>query len=98
MKPQSKFLLDAFLGTHAVFQYGMWLDEGYFDFRWMSDPWNWVIYFIYSSITIGIQFLLYHFVFKNFQPRGLRGIMSFFIGFALVILVLWGLYEVKRIS
>ena len=32
----------------------MWMDEGYYDFRWMSDGWNWVIYFVYTTIITAL--------------------------------------------
>ena len=43
----------------------MWMDEGYYDFRWMSDAWNWVIYFVYTTIITAFSIAFHRLAFGN---------------------------------
>ncbi|MGB1736450.1 MAG: hypothetical protein ACPHGZ_08490 [Schleiferiaceae bacterium] len=80
------------LWVHLVCQFLMWMDEGYYDFRWMSDGWNWVIYFIYTTLIFFISVGFYWLVFGK-GPRSTWKVgLSVFVGFVLMAGVLLLLY------
>jgi hypothetical protein len=39
------------------------IDEGYYDFRWMKDWGNWIVFGMYSLIFFPIQWIISHYVF-----------------------------------
>lgn len=39
-----------------------YIDEGYYDFRWMADWGNWFVFGIYLLVFFPIQWLISHFV------------------------------------
>lgn len=55
---KSSFKINFFLAiaiTFVVLNYLFYLDEGYFDFRWMKSGGNWIVFFAYwivSSVLI----------------------------------------------
>ena len=81
-----------FLWVHLISQFLMWMDEGYYDFRWMAEGWNWVIYFVYTTIIFGCAAGCFRIAFRNIQRRTLAVVASVFIGFfamTLLLLTLW---------
>ena len=80
------------LWVHLVCQFLMWMDEGYYDFRWMSDGWNWVIYFIYTTLIFFIGAAFYLLVFGKGQRSPWKVGLSVFVGFVLMAGVLLLLY------
>jgi hypothetical protein len=91
-------LFKIFIALHLITQFFMWVDEGYYDFRWMNDPGNWVVYFLYTSFTFSVQFFFYRVVFNSVQRAKLRGLLSFVSGLTFVVLLLWGIYEWNRMQ
>ncbi len=47
------FLISAAVLTFFLF----FIDEGYYDLRWMKSFGNWVVFVLYVSILFGLQFL-----------------------------------------
>jgi hypothetical protein len=68
------------------------MDEGYYDFRWMSDVWNWVIYFIYTTLIFFISVGFYWLVFGKGQRSPWKVGLSVFVGFVFMAGVLLLLY------
>ncbi len=65
------------------------IDEGYYDFRWMADAGSWVAFGIYIAIFFVLQALIY-----NFALSALNGSMKNILMLAVVtpgilILILW---------
>jgi len=56
-------LMLAILVTGLLF----FIDEGYYDMRWVEDPGNWFIFFVYSGIILGGQLLIREFMFKKYN-------------------------------
>lgn len=54
-------LISAFLIVMFLF----FIDEGYYDFRWMKEPGNWLVFVIYMIIFFPIQWGISHFVFNK---------------------------------
>ena len=53
-------LISAFLIVMFLF----FIDEGYYDFRWMKEAGNWFVFVIYMIIFFPIQWGISHFVFS----------------------------------
>ena len=70
----------------------MWMDEGYYDFRWMSDGWNWVIYFVYTTIITAFSIAFHRVAFRNSKRSGMKITASIGFGFVLMAGLLLLLY------
>jgi hypothetical protein len=47
-----------------------WMDEGYYDFRWMRDPGNWLLFLLYcGGFVLGEYFL------SKVLPQNIKGDM-----------------------
>jgi hypothetical protein len=47
----------------------MWLfyiDEGYYDFRWMREAYNWIWFLVYAGGIWGVQMLAGKYLFKRY--------------------------------
>ena len=81
-----------FLWVHIVSQFFMWMDEGFYDFRWMSDGWNWVIYFVYTSLIAAFSIAFHRVAFRNTKGSRMKIAASVFFGFVLMTGLLLLLY------
>ncbi len=70
----------------------MWMDEGYYDFRWMSDGWNWVIYFVYTTLIAAFSIAFHRATFRNSKGSVIKIAGSVFFGFVLMTGLLLLLY------
>lgn len=43
-----------FLIAHLICHFLFYIDEGYYNFRWMNSVGNWVVFIVYNSITFSI--------------------------------------------
>ena len=46
-----------------------YIDEGYYDFHWMANVGNWVVFFIYFIIMLPVQVGISEFVFRRAVGR-----------------------------
>ena len=66
------------------------IDEGYYNFKWMADIFNWFLFLIYSIVFLFAQFITY-----NLLPQKIIGIgriaFSVLSGtvIALTFLIVW---------
>jgi hypothetical protein len=70
----------------------MWMDEGYYDFRWMSDGWNWVIYFVYTTMISAISIAFYRLTFGKSKRSRIKIAASVGFGFVPMAVLLLLLY------
>ena len=71
----------------------MWMDEGYYDFRWMRDGWNWVVYAIYTTVVYILCFGINLTVFRKRDRFNRWGILvSTIAGFGIFTFILLGVY------
>ena len=70
----------------------MWMDEGYYDFRWMSDGWNWIIYFIYTTLIAAFSIGFHRIAFGTASASRLKVAVSVVFGFVLMAGLLLLLY------
>lgn len=73
-----------YVGLHAILAYLftvilVFIDEGAYNFNWIYNWGNWVVYFIYVLGIFSGQILAQHFLFKKLTPF-LRILLSFVIG------------------
>jgi hypothetical protein len=51
--------------TLGILFFLFFIDEGYYDLRWMADAGNWIVFFIYFIIMIPIQLGISELVFRH---------------------------------
>lgn len=56
-------LVSTFLIVMVLF----FVDEGYYDFRWMGEWGNWIVFVMYMIIFFPIQWVISHFLFRKFE-------------------------------
>jgi len=82
------YLINTLFITNILF----FIDEGYNDFRWMSNVGNWIIFIVYVLIIFGIQTLLSQVILRRFISQNKRIIsilIGTIIGIALLTIILF---------
>ncbi|WP_118976999.1 hypothetical protein [Taibaiella koreensis] len=79
--------------TLALTSYLFYSDEGYYDFRWMGNPGNWIAFILYFVLLLAPQIGL-HELALYIYPGGRRRTMLSLLWAALISLV--PLYVVFR--
>lgn len=46
------------------------IHEGYYDFRWLHNPGNWIVFPVYALPIFTLQLLFEEIVFKNYRGPG----------------------------
>lgn len=61
-----------------------YIDEGFYNFKWMLNVGNWIVFFIY---TVGIYLLQLIFIlpFFKFAPQFIADSGKFFLGMAILL-------------
>lgn len=81
-------LISAFL----IVMYFAYIDEGYYDFRWMADAGNWIAFAMYMAVFFAIQWSIYKYV-LGFLKTPLRQILMLAVVTpGVAMLVLWLLF------
>lgn len=82
-------LLLPFLSALGIVMFLFFIDEGYYDFRWMGDPGNWIVFGLYMGIMFLFQWLISHFLLRRLH--GTRKAIAMLAGVmpATIILFLW---------
>ena len=60
-------LLIPFASAFVITAFLFFIDEGYYDFRWVMNWGNWIVFVIYVIILFPIQWLISHFLFRKYQ-------------------------------
>ncbi len=58
-------LISPLISAFLIVMFLFFIDEGYYDFRWMKDSGNWLVFVIYMIIFFPIQWGISHFVFSK---------------------------------
>ena len=56
-------LITPLISSFLIVMFLFFIDEGYYDFRWMKEAGNWFVFGIYMIIFFPIQWGISHFVF-----------------------------------
>lgn len=54
-----------FISTILIVMTLFFIDEGYYDFRWMKDIGNWVVFGLYVIVIFPIQYVLAYLFFRK---------------------------------
>ncbi len=83
--------ISATLISFALF----FIDEGYYDFRWMKNPGNWIAFVAYVLMLFVGQLAVLKLFLSKYRGGGKLAI-SMVGGTALVMLILFGIYSIIR--
>lgn len=56
-------LLPALVAALLIVMFLFYIDEGYYDFRWMAEAGNWFVFVLYMVVFVPVQWVIAHFVF-----------------------------------
>jgi hypothetical protein len=78
-------MLQLIVSTVLIVNVLFFIDEGWYDFRWMQRPGNWFVFGVYCAILFLLQSLCYWVIFarKNFKGKVAASAAG---GFGLLIL------------
>lgn len=88
VKQEKENLLAPFATAFLLVMFLFFIDEGYYDFRWMRDAGNWVVFFFYLSFAFLSMWLINYLVFRK-RTGWKKWVALTATGFALVLLVLY---------
>ena len=58
-------LFPPFLSALIIVLFLFFIDEGYYNFNWMANWGNWIVFVMYMAIFFPIQWLISHFLFAK---------------------------------
>ncbi len=82
-------MLIPFLSALVIVLFLSYIDEGYYDFRWMSDPGSWVAFGMYIAVFFALLSLVYNFGLTFLKGRTKNLVMLGVITPGLIFLILW---------
>jgi hypothetical protein len=56
--PSLQSILPAAIATVVMVMFLFYIDEGYYDFRWMRNAGNWLMFVVYLAFVFPMQWLL----------------------------------------
>lgn len=59
-------LASPFIAALLIVLFLFFIDEGYYDFRWMREWGNWFVFGIYLAIIFPLQWLISYFLLRQF--------------------------------
>lgn len=81
-------LISPFIAAMLIVLFLFFIDEGYYDFRWMREWGNWFVFGIYLLIFFPVQWLISHFLFR--QLTGWKKILAMVsINVPVIIGLMW---------
>ncbi len=72
--------------TLLVTNFLFYIDEGYYDFRWMRDAGNWIVFLIYLLPMLLVQLIVFEVVYKFYRLPG-RVLISLLAAWAVTFLL-----------
>ena len=54
-----------FLSALVIVMFLFFIDEGYYDFRWMKDAGNWLVFVFYLAFFFLFQWLVWKFILRR---------------------------------
>lgn len=82
-------LLIPFLSSIIIVLFFSYIDEGYYDFRWMTDPGSWLAFGIYLAVFFALLSLVYNFGLTFLKGTTKNLVMLGVIPPGLIFLILW---------
>lgn len=85
-----------FLITAVAFSFLLgFIDEGYYDFRWMKDPGNWIALGVYGLFMLVGQLVFFHILLADYRGRGkiaLSAVLGPVVGAAALMGIFYALH------
>ena len=88
-KPKTYGRAILLFGTLMVTHFLFYIDEGYYDFRWMRDIGNWIMFLIYTIVLSSLQLLVFEVTSRIYRRRG-SVVVSVIAAWAVTFLLLAG--------
>lgn len=82
-------LITPLIAAFLIVQFFFFIDEGYYDFRWMKDFRNWIVFVPYLAVFFLMQWVIYRFLLGRLQERNKRWVMLGAVMPITIILFLW---------
>lgn len=77
----------------CITQFLFFIDEGYYDFRWMKSFGNWIVFFIYAGFLFGGQVLIKWLFFRKKGYVVMTAVLGVMVGLAIALLVFSGAWR-----
>lgn len=87
---KSEDLITPLISAFLIVMFLLFIDEGYYDFRWMKDAGNWFVFGIYMIIFFPVQWGISHFIFGQLTGWKKIGAMVG-LSIPLSLLLLWAI-------
>ena len=81
-------LLIPFFSALVVAFFLFFIDEGYYDLRWMLNWGNWIVFVMYIALLFPIQWGICYVLFRNMQRRQ-KALMMFALGIPITLALFW---------
>lgn len=82
-------ILIPFVSALFIVLFFSFIDEGYYDFRWMTDPSGWLAFGIYLAVFFALLSLVYNFGLTFLKGATKNLVMLGVITPGLIFLILW---------
>jgi hypothetical protein len=82
----------AFITSLLIVMFLFYIDEGYYDFRWMKDIGNWIAFFVYFIFTFTIMWVVSYFLLGRLTGW-VRWATVMLTGFSLTLLIIFTLFR-----
>ncbi len=60
-------LISPLISSLIIVLFLFFIDEGYYDFRWMKEWGSWIVFVMYMIILFPVQWAISHFIFRDFN-------------------------------
>lgn len=87
-KEERDNLVIPFLSAFLITMFLFFIDEGYYDFRWMREWGNWIVFVIYLFLLFPLQWLLARFLLGKFRSWT-KALMMLLIGIPLTLVLFY---------
>lgn len=82
-------LLLPFASAFGIVMFFFFIDEGYYDFRWMADIGNWIVFVGYMAVMFAVQWIISHLLLGKIKGKAKAWIMLGVVMPATIFLFLW---------
>jgi len=91
-KRKDNNLIILFISAICITLFLFFIDEGYYNFKWMASGMNWLIFVIYATVIFLVELLLFKLFPRKYQDSGLAlwvVIGMVLLGIFYLIVTLW---------